>query len=606
MKKYFTLSIFSLLFIFPTFSQVVTSSQCGTTISSLNETIFFQAVVDATSYEYRIIEDGTSNQLTDTNELYRTRLANFGPSIKFNTLYNLQARAMVNGVFGNYSPICQITTPDIPVPTVTSSQCGTTISSVDETIFFQAVANATSYEYRIIEDGTSNQLTDTNELYRTRLANFGPSIKFNTLYNLQARVMVNGVFGNYSPICQITTPDTPVPTVTSSQCGTTISSINETIFFQAVANATSYEYRIIEDGTSNQLTATNGLYRTRLADFGPSIKFNTLYNLQARVMVNGIFGNYSPICQITTPVAPPPPMTMPDLPIPTVTSSQCGTTISSVDETIFFQAVVDATSYEYRIIEDGTSNQLTDTNELYRTRLANFGPSIKFNTLYNLQARAMVDGVFSNYSPICQITTPDIPVPTVTSSQCGTTISSVDENIFFQAVANATSYEYRIIGGGDTSIITNELYRINLANFEAIDLNTLYNLQARALVNGVFSSYTPICQITTPSSFTKTSEISDGIILSDIVEENETSSSLIIYPNPNQGQFLYLELAGINSNTQVTVTDISGKVMLSKYISFDRQNVSEVLKFENKLSPGFYMVNVISGDQRIAKKLIVR
>ena len=529
------------------------------------------------------------------------------PTITYNTAGTYQVQLTATNANGSdmETKVGYITVNDCgSPPVVTSSQCGTTISSIKETIFFQAVANATSYEYRIIEDGTSNQFTASNGVYRISLASFGASIKFNTLYNLQARAFVNGAFTNYSPICQITTPAIAVPTVTSSQCGTTISSVNETIFFRAVANATSYEYRIIEDGTSNQFTATNELYRVNLASFGASIKFNTLYNLQARALVNGVFSNYTSICQITTPTAPA-------IAVPTVTSSQCGTTISSVNETIFFRAVANATSYEYRIIEDGTSNQFTATNGVYRINLASFGTSIKFNTLYNLQARALVNGVFSNYTPICQITTPTapaIPVPTVTSSQCGTTISSVNETIFFQAVANATSYEYRIIEDGTSNQFTasNGLYRISLASFGAIELNTLYNLQARALVNGVFSSYTPICQITTPSSFTKTSEIPDDIILSDIVEQNETSSSLIIYPNPNQGQFLYLELAGINSNVQVMVTDISGKIMLRKELNTNSQYVSETLKFENKLSPGFYMINVISGDQRMAKKLIVK
>ncbi|MFB0924779.1 MAG: T9SS type A sorting domain-containing protein, partial [Vicingaceae bacterium] len=75
-----------------------------------------------------------------------------------------------------------------------------------------------------------------------------------------------------------------------------------------------------------------------------------------------------------------------------------------------------------------------------------------------------------------------------------------------------------------------------------------------------------------------------------------------VYPNPSQGEFIYLEVDGLMSNSQLTVYDIYGKTLLNQELNSNR----ETIRFENKLSPGFYMVTVISDNNKTTKKLIVR
>ncbi|MBL4668645.1 MAG: T9SS type A sorting domain-containing protein, partial [Flavobacteriales bacterium] len=61
-------------------------------------------------------------------------------------------------------------------------------------------------------------------------------------------------------------------------------------------------------------------------------------------------------------------------------------------------------------------------------------------------------------------------------------------------------------------------------------------------------------------------------------------------------------IEGTNSNSQLLVTDIYGKTVLSKELNSN----NETIRFENKLTPGFYMVTVVSDNNKTTKKLIVR
>jgi uncharacterized delta-60 repeat protein len=76
-----------------------------------------------------------------------------------------------------------------------------------------------------------------------------------------------------------------------------------------------------------------------------------------------------------------------------------------------------------------------------------------------------------------------------------------------------------------------------------------------------------------------------------------------LYPNPSQGQF-QLELASIKAaKAELIVTDLTGKVILTKEMKASNGSISEAV--ELKTAKGIYLLQVKAEDQIIIRKVIV-
>ncbi|MBX2958383.1 MAG: PKD domain-containing protein [Flavobacteriales bacterium] len=381
-------------------------------------------------------------------------------------------------------------------------------------------------------------------------------------------------------------------------CGMTLLNITDEIRAFGVPGADEYEFRITELATGAILTYNYGVYKLKLAWF-TGIKYNTTYSVDVRARVGSEWGVFSNTCNITTPT----------MPSPNITSPVCGTTISSLTDLIFVKPVTKASNYEYKLTEKGTSNVYFYNNTIYRVQLSWFGPAIKYNTIYELEVRAYVNGDWGNYSPICEVTTPIIPSPNVTSSQCGTIISSLTELIFISTVKNATNYEYSLTeqGTANNYVYTNSIYRVQLSWFGVSNIkpNTVYELQTRAYVNGSWGDFGSICTITTPSAAMIQNETA-RFIGEEVVEEEKLPTTLSIYPNPNSGEQLNVMMDNLTPNTTLIITDIYGKVILNKPLNTELSQYNVEVKFENKLTSGFYFITIVSEENKVTEKLIVR
>ena len=82
--------------------------------------------------------------------------------------------------------------------------------------------------------------------------------------------------------------------------------------------------------------------------------------------------------------------------------------------------------------------------------------------------------------------------------------------------------------------------------------------------------------------------------------DTENGSSLLISPNP-AGQTAQVVFEGVDANTRLTITDVNGKVVMSKKINSPRSNL-DVAAFAN----GIYFVKLITGNNRLeTQKLII-
>ena len=79
-------------------------------------------------------------------------------------------------------------------------------------------------------------------------------------------------------------------------------------------------------------------------------------------------------------------------------------------------------------------------------------------------------------------------------------------------------------------------------------------------------------------------EATNGIV------ENSFGDGLVVYPNPTNGNFS-IDLGAVYENTQVFITDISGKLIESKTIA-----QSQVLNLSINEPAGIYLVTIQSGE----------
>ncbi len=96
-------------------------------------------------------------------------------------------------------------------------------------------------------------------------------------------------------------------------------------------------------------------------------------------------------------------------------------------------------------------------------------------------------------------------------------------------------------------------------------------------------------------------------IQSILFDHNNNSKDFLLFPNPNEGNILYVQLDGITSNEKISfsVTDMQGKILYESQnpaIAGNRINIT----LPKQLSKGSYVVQVIRNGVPSTKILIVK
>ncbi|NQX98692.1 MAG: T9SS type A sorting domain-containing protein, partial [Flavobacteriales bacterium] len=291
---------------------------------------------------------------------------------------------------------------------------------------------------------------------------------------------------------------------------------------------------------------------------------------------------------------------------PNIWPIYCNTTLASKGIYINCNAVVNATQYQFQFIDPTTGNQVTSVTRNKRYFNLYQISGWNFTSTYDLSVRALVNGIWTDYGNACSIGTPIINAPQFKNSHCNRTISH--KGVYTVCNANPLTTQYEFVfsepssGNVIASVIRTKHY-FNLYQISGWSNNTTYDMTVRSFSGGAWTAYSSPCSVTTPviGGLNKTFRIfndeNDITLSKDILQ-----IKMRIYPNPSRGEFVYLEIEGTNSNSQLLVTDIYGKTVLSKELNSN----NETIRFENKLTPGFYMVTVVSDNNKTTKKLIVR
>lgn len=183
------------------------AGDCGSTLTSLTELIYATPVNGATQYEWRISHPASGFSVTYIRNVTTADMRlQWITNIQYGLTYNVEVRAYVGGVWGNYGAICTVTTPAFPSTQLTSQYCGATTASVSSPIYCNPVQNATNYQWKFVNTaiGYSSTMMRGSSLTSWYMSSNG-GILTNTTYTVTVRAYVGGVWGTFGPPCTITT-----------------------------------------------------------------------------------------------------------------------------------------------------------------------------------------------------------------------------------------------------------------------------------------------------------------------------------------------------------------------------------------------------------------
>ncbi|WP_291095118.1 GEVED domain-containing protein, partial [Flavobacterium sp. UBA2787] len=198
-----------------------------------------------------------------------------------------------------------ITTSGCPSTTVVQpSQCGQTLAAIDSYVFANIVSGAQGYRFRVT-NMTTNEVQTIDRFLRqfriTQLSNYA----FNTTYMVEVAVRRNNVWESfYGSSCTVTTPDTTTQ-IQASQCNTTVTNINNSVFADIVPFATGYRFRVTNTLNPIDVQTIDRPIRELRMTYLANVQYNTTYNVEVAVRnTDGTYLSYGPVCNITTPLFP--------------------------------------------------------------------------------------------------------------------------------------------------------------------------------------------------------------------------------------------------------------------------------------------------------------
>jgi hypothetical protein len=142
---------------------------------------------------------------------------------------------------------------------------------------------------------------------------------------------------------------------------------------------------------------------------------------------------------------------------------------------------------------------------------------------------------------------------------------------------------------------------IRLSTIPALQLGHSYTVRVRPIYAGdVPGTYGPsdcVHIAGTLSLFVTESAIAE--------EMDNEKRPVAIYPNPNTGSSIYLEVLETgNAQVNVSILDTFGKQVFAKNYMAD-EDLNTIIYFEQNLPNGLYMMNIQVGEELVTKKFIV-
>ena len=394
----------------------------------------------------------------------------------------------------------------------------------------------------------------------------------------------------------------PSTTLRTQDCGRTLSSTSDLFYADAVANADYYQFEFDDAANPgvNTFVYTRHVRYTNFNLIGASkYSLNTTYNVRVRAKVNGEWGDFNSVCQLSTQAT---------VPSTELRGQDCGRTLSSSSDLFYANSVDGATYYQFEFDDAANPgvNTFVYTRHVRYTNFSLIGLSkYSLNTTYNVRVRAKVGGVWGSYNNVCQLSTPSNVEDTKLRTQdCGKTLTSLSDLFYADEAVGATYYKFEFDDAANPGATTFEYTRhVRYTNFSLVGsskfvANRTYNVRVKAYVGGVWGNYNTVCQLIIGPSVIITNDNNVAKSL-DLGLSKVKQLDMLIYPNPSTGQFS-IEFTENQDGKIVQLLNATGQIVYSEII-----NSSRVEMNQTDLPKGIYFIRVIGEDQQGQLKKVI-
>lgn len=498
---------------------------------------------------------------------------------------------------------------------LTTESCGATINDMVDYIYCDEVTNANNYQYKFVHSGSGY----SQEIMRSEIAygganttylalNWVPGIEYGKTYDVQVKAKVGSNWGDYGDVCQVTTAALPTTKLTTASCGSTTNNLDTYVYCDQVGGASDYQYNFVNAGAGINETVTRSSishgtgYNTNLSLLWvPNLQYNLTYDVQVRAKVGDSWGSYGDVCQVTVSG---------NVPSTKLNTGSCGLTTDNINQYIYCDAVSGADNYEYLFEHAGSgySQSVQRSSIGYGSSSSNqmnlmWVPGLEYSKTYDVQVRALVNGVWGNYGDVCQITINDMPTTKIAAAYCGMTATSLNTYFYCDMVPGADDYEYLFVHAGSgysetrtrSSVPWGQPYyrNMNLVWIPGMESGKTYDVQVRAKVGDTWGSYGDICQITVDVSKSSSQTF-------DLFADN-TFIELRSYPNP----FTYEAKLNVNSDSEspvnVSIIDVTGTTVERFTVEPNREAT-----IGDNLKPGVYIIKAVTVDGKVSTIKVIK
>jgi len=209
---------------------------------------------------------------------------------------------------------------------------------------------------------------------------------------------------------------------------------------------------------------------------------------------------------------------------------------------------------------------------------------------------------------------------------CGATRAWGNGNyVHARPVSGATQYQFRfrLDAEGFLAVRISSTYFVQLNWLsDPLQSGKTYQVAVRAFKNGAwcvdngnptgtapFVAWGDVCALTidnTPANSGNQNMAAEQTPLLDPALDHATPQ-LLVYPNPNRGEQLFITLGGLKDASEpatLDLFDVSGRPVLTRTMPL-RDGASTLLDLEGNLSPGTYLLVITVDGQRISERIVV-
>jgi len=389
----------------------------------------------------------------------------------------------------------------------------------------------------------------------------------------------------------------PLTQVRAQFCNTTGYILSDIISCDPVVNAADYRWQLIPQGGSALPEYTRGSsnYNLRLS-WVTGTQLGVTYEVRVKALVNGVWGEYGPMCTITTvnnvPLTEVHPNYTPNNPTTNAPYVMCGV-LRAIH-------VAGATAYEWEF--SGPAFHLAQSTS-YNLAISSVQGLLLGNT-YQVRVRVQVSGMWGSFGTPRPV---DLGLPANTSiwiSHCNTVRTPAMSISAYNVCGGPYFFRFQHPTEPER-IVMRPTYVCGL-NLPSPPLTPgqTYSVSVRVTQGGVAGDYSTACDITMAGPQT------EGLENEMLVSKSLDTVSLTIFPNPNFGGEVRLMLESIEEfahQVNITVYDIFGKQISTEAFGYEGTELSHVLRFNKQLAAGIYTVHVvIDGSSFAVERMVVK